>query len=412
MDDFNLNMNLGDGVQKVGKNGRGLRPFYYRLPEKKNNPKLRNFRLGEIIQGRILTIEDVGIGEVRLPNGVFKCNLHPGLLPNDELFFRIAEVEPSLVLKVYSVQTKINRIKRKKEDIIRILDLPDNELYQHTAELFLTFKTMIYKDDLIKFYKFYGKLSDIDNYDAESCSRALFWMAESGLHFEYDIFEVAYGYFNTLKYIDSIMGDFLHLNPKLLPDAVNKLLSNFRSGFDSDNTEVKFDFFSQYTDKEVFSLSKFVSKLSVSILSARMQQLPNKIDAFIQNMHIWNNICVGSDSAYHWSFPLKLDNKVKIVTLVIKSQFKISEKEKSSNSVKDIDIGEVLKMLIGISSEELSESVESDNSLNMFVNTMAKFINDIGLTLMAVMYFDGELRTVESPYGAAISANKSISFVI
>jgi hypothetical protein len=418
MEDLNYQINVGEGIQKVNADGRGLAPFYFKQSSnsKSKNPKLKNFRLGEIIQGKILSLVEKGVGVVRLPNGNFTCHLHPGLLADDELFFRIAEVEPSLVLKVHSVQSHIRGKKRKKEDIIRILDLPDEDLYLYTCDLFLTFKNMIYKDDLLRFFKFYSKVPKNEQFETDSFSRALFWLAESGLPFEYDIFEITYKYFNSLKSIDELQQKLFNQYFKLLPESLNKMtkifLDNF-NGFVNENN-FKFGYYSMNYESDDFCFFKLISKISGSPISATMENVPELITEFIEAMHIWNNICSTCDSAYHWTFPFNLKGKTKLITMVFRSQFNIQNiSQESASTNPDIDIGITLNEIFRFIGIDFIEEINSTNSLDQLSLVLGKYMSQTGLLLLALHYADESgIHTIESPTGATISTNKSISFVI
>ncbi|MFA5513161.1 MAG: hypothetical protein WC313_12000, partial [Candidatus Kapaibacterium sp.] len=185
-------MKINQGIEKVNPQGSGYTAYYQNTKKTKKDQQLKKFRIGEILQGKIIDTDGGGIGKVRLPSGIFTCSLHKGLVAGDVLFFKIAEVEPTLVLKVHSVQSYGQNGKLGTEDIIRILDLPKLDIFKYSAIIFLNFRNMIYKEDLLKFYKFYTQIPNSEEYDGESIASTLFWMAESGLHFEFDLFYHSY----------------------------------------------------------------------------------------------------------------------------------------------------------------------------------------------------------------------------
>lgn len=416
MEDLNFQMNLGEGVQKVNAEGHNLSYFYKKPKQKEKNPKLRNFRLGEIVQGKILSLIDEGIGLVRLPNGDFSCHLHKGLLQGDDIFFKIDEVEPNLVLKVHSVQSHIKGIKRKKEDIVRILDLPYSELYLYTSDLFLTFKNMIYKDDLLKFFKFYTKVPRNEKYKTDSFARALFWMAEYSLPFEYDLFLIAYNYYEELKYLDELQYDFFNSYENKIPNSLNHIISIFKDNFYGDlkDSNLKFNFYSLNSENIDFCFYKLLSKISASSISELMNNIPIRLQKFIESMHLWNQICTSGNSPYHWTFPFTINNKTRLYTFVFRSQFNIY-KLKNDDSIKyhEIDIGITLCDIIKFLGNDFIKEASAIQNVEHFASILSKYLSQAGLLLLSIHYSENNhIKTIESPTGATISANKSISFVI
>lgn len=417
MENSDYNIKSSIGVQRINPDGQRQLSYYHQQQNKGKSAshKLRDFRQGEIVQGRILSIIERGLGVVRLPNGDFKCYLHEGLLADDELFFKITETSPSLVLKVYAVQSHSQGKRRLSEDIIRVLDLPNNNLYSYSSELFLNFKNMIFKDDFLRFYKFYSKIPKDVKYDTKSVSQALFWMSESDLLFEYSLFEVAYNYFDLLQKIDGLMELFFNQYAKQLPDTVVNLIDGFSKKYyeDIEPDNFKFDFFSLHSDSDEFCFYKLISRLS----NYRVGDSPNnvvvQIKDFIEAMNDWAGICSTGESPFHWTFPFRVKGKTKLITIIFRSEFSISKMKRTDERKYDIEIGILLTNIFRNEADEFLKDISQAQDIERLSYVFSKYMSRIGLELLSINYFDNnELVIISSPVGATINTNKAISFVV
>lgn len=100
-------------------------------PKKKASIKLRK---GEIVSGQILEKVSNEVFKIKLPNGIFKAIIHPSLKQGDRLYFLIKEIEPSLVISVYSTDLIFSNSKIDVEEILRVLDIADSDVTQNIIE--------------------------------------------------------------------------------------------------------------------------------------------------------------------------------------------------------------------------------------------------------------------------------------
>jgi len=168
-------------------------------------------RQGEIVQGKILKIYSHKEAEVRLPIGDLKAEFSGKLKPGDILFFKVDSVTPSLVLKIYAVSQKIaGRILDNKE-ILRILDLPDEEIFNEIIEFSKNKNLVISKIDVLNIY---NGLKLIDSKSFENLSLSDIFKIISFFN-DYSI-ELNNNSFEKLK--GSILG------AKFLAERVEKLI--------------------------------------------------------------------------------------------------------------------------------------------------------------------------------------------
>lgn len=415
MEDFNLGMQIQGGIEKIGPQGSGVRRYFTSNKKKSPNPKLKHFRVGEVLQGRILSSNGDGSGLVRLPSGDFQCSVHKGLSVGDDLFFKITATDPSLTLRVHAVLTYFKGRKRSKDEIVRILDLPNEELFLAASEIYLTYKNMIYKEDLLDFYRFYSKVPNPDSYQVEALCRTLFWITESGLPFEFDIFESSYKYFSNIHLAENLLNTlFIKIYPKLSESFKNLLLPYRIAYYNLGNSSLSgLAFFSFKNFGNNPSFYELMKRLSVPQLMNLLEGVPKKLVEFIDAMHIWNTICTGSDAAYHWSFPIRILNKSKLITMVIRSQFNLRGilANESPSTIHEIDVGDILNTLFGMN-PQFEEALNKIQDIRELPALFSSQLSDKGLSLLAIFYIDGATITLESDTGASVASNRSISFVV
>lgn len=204
---------------------------------------------------------------------------------------------------------------------------------------------------------------------------------------------------------------------KNFPEKITKLISPFRQkyydGLGKDN--LLFNYFALNQDNSEFCFYKLISKLAHTEISQNVDRIPDDITDFIESMHLWNNICTDSDSAYHWTFPFRNIDRIYLITLVFRSQFNINSiKVKLSGELpnQDIDVGSVLNQLFELYEDDFIDEIMQVSNFEFLTDLIARYFSKFGLTLMALHYYDGNLRTIESSSGSVLPNNKSISFVI
>ncbi len=134
-------------VTNVGYNSNNNQ--YYSMPKKNKNTQIAQLRSGEILQGRILEIINDKLAKVGLPIGNFNALLHGKLKQGDSLFFLVKALEPSLTLQVHSVSSKQKGNLLPVEEALRMLDIPDNELYVKITSWILKHESKVTREDVL-----------------------------------------------------------------------------------------------------------------------------------------------------------------------------------------------------------------------------------------------------------------------
>mgnify|MGYP001491833071 CR=1 FL=1 len=152
---------ISGSIQPTGFNKSRKGSYYIPQNTVKRSETLK-LRAGEVVQGTILDTYANNEASVRLPVGSFRCELHGNLKRGDELYFKVIEAHPVLYLKVYSVSVAYQNKIRKSSEIIRILDLPDNNIYNSLIDFLISQKHIIIRDEALLIMRDYNELSESD----------------------------------------------------------------------------------------------------------------------------------------------------------------------------------------------------------------------------------------------------------
>lgn len=132
------------------------RDMPWRKQERKMPPA---FRKGEIIHGEIIEIISPREAFVRLPSGVMRAWVAGNLKKGDSLFFQVQETEPYLILKIFSSSLKKDGEDIHEDEIVRILDIPDNEFFKSIIAFYREKKSVITREDIFRIEKASSRIS-------------------------------------------------------------------------------------------------------------------------------------------------------------------------------------------------------------------------------------------------------------
>ncbi len=130
------------------------------MPWRKQERKsVQSFRKGEIIHGEITEIISKTEAFVRLPSGVLRALVAGNLKKGDSLYFQVQETEPYLILKIFSTSLKKDGEDIPEEELVRILDLPDDDFFKSIITFYREKKSVITRDDVFKIEKASSKIT-------------------------------------------------------------------------------------------------------------------------------------------------------------------------------------------------------------------------------------------------------------
>lgn len=197
--DFSTTM--GNPIPQYNSDEKRKGNYYYKKQTKETQPN--KLKLGEIVKGEILDKHFDTIATVKLPIGTLRAELSGKLEKGDVLHFIVQEIEPTLVLKVYSVQVQFKSHSLLTDSIIRILDLPSNKFFISFIEHIKTKRNIILRDFAFSAYDSFMKLTDADykTIPAKVLFDCLAFFADSNLEFSKNAFnEIKFAFF-SINYI-------------------------------------------------------------------------------------------------------------------------------------------------------------------------------------------------------------------
>jgi len=149
-----INTNTGGGGNSYSQDN-------YQQEKEKRPSKLR---IGEIVRATISERIDDEMAFVRIPTGTFKAIVGKNLQNNDSLLFKVSETNPYLILKIHEVPTGNKSGTFETEEILRMLDLPQNDFNNQLVDVFKEYKNNILRDDIININKVYKQFSELNKY--------------------------------------------------------------------------------------------------------------------------------------------------------------------------------------------------------------------------------------------------------
>jgi hypothetical protein len=237
---MDLTTGITGGIKEIGRGSNSSGFYYYSFNKKKSNPQFARLRPGEIIQGLILEIPEPDYASVRLPIGIYKAKLHGNLHQGDELFFKVEEAQPALVLKIYSVSSYYNSEERPLEEIMRMLDIPNKHEWILIINTYKKMKTNIIRDDILHIIKGFTLISDeiYEKYENEVLIKTMFFFLDSEIEINNNNIKAFIEYFSiNISYKQSI--DKIKLDIHSFPEKIMKNILNYFTKLDEFNSPKK-----------------------------------------------------------------------------------------------------------------------------------------------------------------------------
>ncbi|HPO62226.1 MAG TPA: hypothetical protein PK762_03995 [Candidatus Kapabacteria bacterium] len=235
---MNTPLEIGAGTNAITNQFQKKYEMY--RPSSVSKNKNIQLRQGEIVQGKILKIYSQKEAEVRLPIGDLKAEFSGKLKPGDTLFFKVDSVSPSLVLKIYAVSQKIaGRILDNKE-ILRILDLPDEDIFNEIIEFSKSKNLVISKIDVLNVYNGL-KLIDSKSFENLTLSdifKIISFFIDYSIELNNNSFEKLKGNILGAKFLEERIEklvEFLNTLPKT--KAIESIFNFFEKLEQSSNSE-------------------------------------------------------------------------------------------------------------------------------------------------------------------------------
>ena len=286
-----------------------LRSSGHKYQQKNKSKTPSKLHIGEILKGEILETHEYGIATVKLPIGSLKAELAGNLRKGDELIFFVQQVEPSLILKIHSVAPTKSGKDLEIREIIRILDLSENNFFIKSIEFLKLRRQFINRDECISLFEMFSELESNSYADISGTTlltTLLFFMdnkldftAESFYRIKYSFVskDILEKILNNLKskienytsqellaiklQLDSITDDFAHQEFFLIKEntfAVN--IINLYKAHQAQSGTIPADIV-----KEITYLAKYLNAIEI----VRIVQLSNSKPYKLRIPHLENS---------------------------------------------------------------------------------------------------------------------------
>ena len=311
-----------------------LRSPGHKYQQKSKSKTPSKLHIGEILKGEILETHDYGIATVKLPIGILKAELAGNLRKGDELIFFVQEVEPSLILKIHSVAPTKSGKELEIREIIRILDLSENNFFIKSIEFLKQRRQFINRDECISLFEMFSEL-EANNYADISgttlLTTLLFYM-DNKLDFSAESFQrTKYAFVNK--------------------DMVEKILNILKSKVEN------------YTSQELLAIKSYLDSITDDFAHQNFFLIKENTFAInIINLYKANQTQIGTipaEIAKEINYLAKYLNAIEIVRIVLLSNGKPYKLRIPHIANSQISIAEVLCDIFGSPAKYITEL--SDN---------------------------------------------------
>lgn len=398
--------NISSSVARTGFQNSKQELYYFKQSEVKKRDPFK-IRQGEILKGEILAVYTNSEALVRLPIGTFQSELHNRLKKGDELFFEVQASNPSLVLKVHSVTSKINTEYRKPDDICRMLELPDSRIYIDLIVFLQSRRNIIERNQVLIIIKNFNALTpEIKEFKSETeIFRTYFWLNESNLIGSNENFKKYFPLFQNGDFTKDILIK-LYYDIKNSEEA-EKYKSLLR--IINPNTSIKrlITFFSKDSNFYIW-LDKLISDSKAPKSAIQLMNI-------LESMNDWNQVALIAGNSFQIIFPIPF--KKDFITLKLILMNFISERDRQRRQTGEMETDPAKIIALGKISEDLqlksSDSIE-DLSINLMdfiqdLNLVAKYNN---MSIQALILHDENGNERDLLPGKFVTSSRNFSIVV
>jgi hypothetical protein len=295
-------------------------------------PENSGLHIGEIVVGTVIEKISSNSVSITLPNGNYNAVINGSLEKGDSLFFKIQEVQPTLVLKIHEVLTKNKNGDIPIENLLRILDLPSDNIYKILIENLKKLKNSLNRDQINNIVSAYRTISEIQkkSKSLENIIRVLVEMDEAGFPLKPNLFDKLLPLFNDENQIKDSVTELNKLK-STLPYNIQKTLNTYYELIFSKNPDFEklIQFFSiESKDNEqsffetLILITKIEDKNNLNMVKARAYA--KSLLSTIEAMHLWNAFALHNNAGLHLIFPVVFSELLSVVRINV---LKIDESE-------------------------------------------------------------------------------------
>ena len=290
--------------------------------------KFISLRVGEIVQGTILEVYSEKLVLVKLPIGTLTANLTGKLKRGDSLFFRVMDIDPNLVLRIYAVGTRNKSKENTTEELVRILDLPDHPFYTKFFDYIKFKRTLITRDEMIMFFKAYITLPEEEHKQESQVNiyKTLHMMKDALIPLKMDLYFKLKPFFIGEK---NILQNFeiLYRNLNTFPPNIAAVLNQLFTKMRNPSTAFAelLQFFTIDTvnknDPSVYLIMKQLSGLNPSAFNSQTySQIMSAVDFLIkaiEGQNIYNAFAQQNNSSLIFFIPVLHAGNFRFAQMII-----------------------------------------------------------------------------------------------
>ena len=325
---------IRSGIPQVG--GQLVRNVYEPPHHEGRKPDGAKLHAGEIVQGTILDIISSSEALVKLPIGNLRASLQGTLAKGDSLFFKVLEIQPSLVLKIFAVPISIEGKELASKEILRILNLPNINFYRELIAFLRNYQTTISANELLILYNSFSNIKSVDlgNINFNLLFRVLYFIHGLSIPFSENLFKKLLPTFRDSKAYSDML-NMLENEIDSLPKSFQDRLNNYFSAIKNRNLAVIINSFSvKYTlrDDTFLKLLKDLSENIQNSDNASLNELQSNIKSLLnlfESSILYNSIASQNNLPFIFYLPIFLAGFMKLIQIKIKKLASGSEKSKS-----------------------------------------------------------------------------------
>ncbi|MFW5662950.1 MAG: hypothetical protein ACOCZW_04415 [Bacteroidota bacterium] len=347
---------------------------------------------GEIVYGRITEMRGRDSAYVRLPVG-------------------------TLLAKVHSANTSISGAPVLIEELMRQLDLPDNDIYRSIVDVLRSRSSKINREDVLLIYRAFISLSESIS-KAFPAGKMISVLAElhlSGLKPDKSLLEtlinIKFGFGDLKKSIDML----IKYNEALDQGIRESLQIFFKALRSSDQTSaaLMLNTESSAKNESLFSIVDKILKSDIS--SSAIKEYAKTASVYIESLSAWNVLSFSTNAAFYFIYPLFLKNGYLLTLFKTRRNKKKNAGTDRLNELLDEEISEMAALLDDIKSGKeisLNDIIKNPDILQKVAEEFEKSFTGGGKALHSVKFTDGESFYKKIIPQSKPSARESISVVI
>lgn len=362
-------------VSKVSTGGGGSSGSYSQGDGSQNKDKKPSkLRLGEIVRATVVERIDDEMAYVRIPTGTFKAIVGKNLKNNDSLLFKVSETSPYLILKIHEVPTGNKNNTYPTDELLRILDLPENEFNSKLVDIFKNKKTSILRDDVLNINKVYNQYAELNKYDND-LTQFLNLVVElnmSKLPLSINLINKLFPLYVEENVISEAL-NYLERNVKELPndlkDKVESILEDVKSNKYSKNNMFVLAISEEKENQTFFEILNEIDERND--VSKSYKGKSNIIRDLIGSLSLWNIISFSGKTPLQYFIPYYYEGYYFIIRIV-KRNYTNAKLEPLSFyfSVPTENLGDVKNKMLAFQ-KQLKLYMSNDN--NKFIESLDTF---------------------------------------